>query len=548
VLAVIVLYNTAPQASVSFQTLRAAQAEVKSSNLRLRILLYDNTLGNHDPGPLAADVQYRSARHNAGLAAAYNRAIEIASAEGFQWLLTLDQDTILPGRFLAAMDELAAQMQANPSVAAIVPQIVGDGKVLSPCWFRVGAIPKWFPKAYIGIPAQATFAFNSGAMIRVDALEQIGGYDPWFWLDNSDARTFRNLHLYGKRIYVAGDIQVGHDLSIRNMTERMTPARYRNILLSESAFWDMEMNWLAGCERTLRLLVRILKRWRRKDNLELHRITWEFLRMRIFRSRRFRIALWREATRQTAKDFASAALRKRDLKISVCMAAYNGAQFIEAQLRSILIQLQPQDEVVIVDDCSTDTTCERIRSINDERIRLFQQDKNRGVVATFEEALRSATGDILFLSDDDDVWAPSKVKTFLDVFNRYPEVQVVTSSISVIDENDLPCDCVQWEQNGKFVAGFWQNVFKNHYQGSAMAFRASLLRDVFPFPRRPPFMYDAWIGTRNAARGGKTFFVDEPLLLYRRHSGNLSQRLHPIDKVRARLGLLWAHLRYVLSA
>jgi glycosyltransferase involved in cell wall biosynthesis len=230
------------------------------------------------------------------------------------------------------------------------------------------------------------------------------------------------------------------------------------------------------------------------------------------------------------------------------MAAYNGAKFVEAQLRSILIQLQPQDEVVIVDDCSTDDTCERIRSINDDRIHLFRRDKNSGVAATFEEALRSATGDILFLSDDDDVWAPSKVKAFLDVFNRNPEVQVVTSRISVIDENDLPCHGARWGRNGKFVAGFWQNVFKNHYQGSAMAFRASLLRDVFPFPKRPPFMYDAWIGTRNAATGGKTFFIDEPLLLYRRHSGNLSQGLDPIGMVRARLGLLWAHLRYVLSA
>ena len=548
VLAVIVLYNRAPQASVSFQTLRAAQADAGLSNLRLKILLYDNSLRNHDSGPIAAEVQYRSAQHNAGLAVAYNRAIEMASVEGFQWLLTLDQDTILPGRFLAAMGELGRQMQAHPSVAAIVPQIVEEGKLLSPYWFQFGAIPKCFPKGYVGIPAQKTFAFNSGAMIRVAALEQIGGYDPRFWLDNSDAQMFRNLHLYGKRIYIAGDIQVEHDFAMRNMSERLTPSRYRNILLSESAFWDMEMNWLAGCDRTLRLLLRSLKHWRRNDNLEFRHITREFLRMRLFRSRRFRIARWREAAGQTVEDLASGGLRKREPTISVCMAAYNGAKFIEAQLRSILIQLQPQDEVVIVDDCSTDDTCERIRSINDDRIHLFRRDKNSGVAATFEEALRSATGDILFLSDDDDIWALSKVKAFLDVFNRNPEVQVVTSRISVIDENDLPCHGVRWGRNGKFVAGFWQNVFKNHYQGSAMAFRASLLRDVFPFPKRPPFMYDAWIGTRNAATGGKTFFIDEPLLLYRRHSGNLSQGLHPIGMVRARLGLLWAHLRYVLSA
>jgi len=548
VLAVIVLYNITPAESVSFQTLRAAQEEARSSNLRFKILLYDNTARPRDPGPLPPQVEYRSAWKNAGLAFAYNRAIEMASSEGFQWLLTLDQDTILPRHFLTRMGELAAQMmRANPCVAAIVPQVVGDGKVLSPNWFRLGAIPVWFPKGFAGIPGQETFAFNSGAMIRVDALEQIGGYDPWFWLDNSDARMFRSLHLYGKRVYVAGDIQVDHEFSMKQMSARMTAARYRNILLAESAFWAMEMNWLAGCERTLRLFLRMLKQWRRKDSFELRRITRDFFLMRLFRSKKVQIGRWREATRQSVGDVASGALRKRETKKSVCMAAYNGAKYIEGQLRSILSQLQTQDEVVIVDDCSTDHTRECVLNMGDKRIRLFQRNKNVGVVATYEDALRSATGDILFLSDDDDVWIESKVRTFVDVFNRNPEVKLVISKNKVIDETDAPCEDGKWNRNGKFVAGFWQNVIKNHYQGSAMAFRASLLRDILPFPARPLFLHDAWIGTRNAACGGKTFFVDEPLLLYRRHSGNFSRRLSLIMRVRARLSLLWAHLRYMLS-
>ncbi len=547
VLAVIVIFNIDLQSSASFQSLCAAKTTAESSNLRLKIVVCDNTPGRPHHAPLPPDVQYIATGQNAGLAAAYNRAIEIASAEDFRWLLTLDQDTILPQDFLTRMGEFAAQMQAHPSVAAIVPLILGGGKVLSPNWFRFGAIPTWFSKGYGGIPAKATFAFNSGAMLRVDALEQIGGYDPWFWLDNSDAKTFRNLHLYGKRVLVAGDILVEHHFSMKNMSEAVTAARYRNILLAESAFWDMEMNWLAGCERTLRLLLRMVKHWRRKDKAGLRNLTWNFLCMRLLRSRAYRTALWRAEAKQSIADPAAVTLRKRSPKISVCMAAYNGERYIEAQLRSILIQLQPQDEVVILDDGSTDRTCERIRNINDKRVRLFQRDRNMGVVATYEEAIRSATGDILFLSDDDDVWVEGKVKTFLDVFNRHPEVQVVTSRVRVIDENGAPSEGVTWDRNGKFVAGFWQNVIKNHYQGSAMAFRASLLRDVLPFPKRPPFLHDAWIGTRNAVRGGSTFFVDEPLLLYRRHSHNLSQRLHPIKQVHSRLGLLWAHLRYILT-
>jgi glycosyltransferase involved in cell wall biosynthesis len=104
------------------------------------------------------------------------------------------------------------------------------------------------------------------------------------------------------------------------------------------------------------------------------------------------------------------------------MAAYNGGAFVEAQLHSILPQLNSGDEVVIVDDGSMDDTLQRVTKIGDARVRLLRHEKNAGVVATFEDALRSATGDVLFLCDDDDLWAPTKVRKFLDVFERQADV------------------------------------------------------------------------------------------------------------------------------
>lgn len=236
----------------------------------------------------------------------------------------------------------------------------------------------------------------------------------------------------------------------------------------------------------------------------------------------------------------------REQRISVCMAAYNGGKYIDAQLASILSQLGEIDEVVIVDDCSRDDTVERIRSFQDKRIRLLQHVTNLGVVATFEDALRHAGGEILFLSDDDDIWAPDKVRRFLEVFRDLPEVEIVTSKVQLIDETGKPFSNERLTRGGKFRAGFWANIYKNHYQGSAMALRASLLKRVLPFPTGSSFFHDVWIGTRSAITGGRTEFIDASLLMYRRHSANLSERLSMRNQFQVRADLLWAHTRYLL--
>lgn len=119
-------------------------------------------------------------------------------------------------------------------------------------WFLT--IPRWFPKGYVGIPSRPTFAFNSASMLPVSALRQIRSYSQWFWLDHCDSYLFHRLHLYGKRVFVVGDVKVGHEFSMLDQKKRMSILRYHNILMAETAFWDSSMNRLAGCERTLRLI------------------------------------------------------------------------------------------------------------------------------------------------------------------------------------------------------------------------------------------------------------------------------------------------------
>lgn len=97
------------------------------------------------------------------------------------------------------------------------------------------------------------------------------------------------------------------------------------------------------------------------------------------------------------------------MSISVCMATYNGAKFLTQQLESIIPQLNEEDELVIVDDCSTDNTLRIIQSTNDFRIKIFLNETNRGHVYSFGRALELASNDIIFMSDQDDIWLEGRI-------------------------------------------------------------------------------------------------------------------------------------------
>ncbi len=231
-------------------------------------------------------------------------------------------------------------------------------------------------------------------------------------------------------------------------------------------------------------------------------------------------------------------------RVSVCMATYNGERYLRQQIDSILPQLTSTDELVVVDDGSRDTTVDIVRSYADPRIVLIVRPQNGGVIVAFDDAVSSASGDILFLCDMDDIWVEGKVDKTLGIFAENPEVDIVATSIDIIDENGNRVSPVS--PGRPFRAGFLRNILRNSYQGSAMAFRSSLLPHVLPFPRRQAFLHDAWIGTRAALLGHRTHFLDEALLLYRRHGNNVSRPLSLRKQVLSRVQLFHQHLRRLL--
>ncbi|MDO9219960.1 MAG: glycosyltransferase family 2 protein [Thiobacillus sp.] len=204
------------------------------------------------------------------------------------------------------------------------------------------------------------------------------------------------------------------------------------------------------------------------------------------------------------------------MKISVCLAMYNGANYLVPQIRSILDQLGQFDEIVVVDDCSQDESVQIVNAFGDSRIRLIRNDSNLGILAAFEGALRESAGDIIFLSDQDDVWLPGKVERCLAALVDCP---LVVTDCAVVD-SELELLSPSFFRLRHSRPGVLHNLWKNTYLGCCMAFRRELLQIALPFPNRIP-MHDMWLGMIAEIHGG-TCFVPEPLLLYRRHGGNAS--------------------------
>jgi len=204
------------------------------------------------------------------------------------------------------------------------------------------------------------------------------------------------------------------------------------------------------------------------------------------------------------------------MKISVCIATYNGEKFIEEQLHSIFAQTVQVDEIILSDDSSTDKTIEIIKKFKSEKIKLFADNKFRSAILNFENSIKLSTGDIIFLSDQDDIWDPKKVEKMTSQLLMY---DLVVSNCNFIDENGCAIlnrgNFFQWRNSKK---GILKNILKNSYIGCCMAFNKKIIQKALPFPKDIP-MHDMWIGLI-ANLFFKVKFIDDCLLKYRRHNNN----------------------------
>lgn len=211
------------------------------------------------------------------------------------------------------------------------------------------------------------------------------------------------------------------------------------------------------------------------------------------------------------------------MKVSVCIATYNGEKYILDQLRSILPQLGPDDEVIVSDDSSTDKTVEVIKAIGDKRIKIFAHNHYRNPVYNFQHALRQAKGEFIFLSDQDDLWIEGKVTAVMKALEK---ADVVVTDCKIVDDN-LNVLTESYFKHRKSGKGLLRNLYSNKYLGCCMAFHRKILDKALPFPPKLP-MHDIWLGFISELFY-KSVFLNVPYILHRRHLANTSSVFQKSD-------------------
>jgi glycosyltransferase involved in cell wall biosynthesis len=214
-------------------------------------------------------------------------------------------------------------------------------------------------------------------------------------------------------------------------------------------------------------------------------------------------------------------------RVSVCLATFNGSAFIDQHLASILAQLGPDDELIVSDDASTDSTCECVEALRDPRIRLYRSHYRRGHSKNFARALGIATGDLIFLCDQEDVWHPDKLAAVKDVFARHAEVSMVHHGRVLTDMEGLPIgEGVEFGAGIRQGAAFIGSEFlRAPLWGCCMALRAEAVRQMLPFPRGV-HTHHHW-ATAVAALGGGIYLLPEPLISHRQHGANAASKKRP---------------------
>jgi hypothetical protein len=300
VMAVIVLYKRSLEQS---QTLVAlAEALVRNPELleTFRILVWDNSPTPLISPSLGFPFDYIHSTRNAGSGGGFNGAMELAEALGIPWLLLLDQDTTLPEGFLSKMAKYSDRFVDDPEVAVVVPLLWCRGQLISPKrlagLYRILPLPQ---SDYGANYREPMVACDSGALMRVEALREAGGYDEdLLWLDFSDIYVFAQLRRNHRSAYIASDLELQHSLAIMDYDNDMTPARYRNFLAAEGIFFEKHQSRLDNLALTLRLVARATKQYLRYTNKTFAKMTWITFFRRILVTKERQIKGWEDDLRQ----------------------------------------------------------------------------------------------------------------------------------------------------------------------------------------------------------------------------------------------------------
>ena len=213
-------------------------------------------------------------------------------------------------------------------------------------------------------------------------------------------------------------------------------------------------------------------------------------------------------------------------KVDILLATYNGEKYIKEQVESILNQTYENIQIIISDDCSTDNTRQVLKEYeNNEKIKVFYQEKNLGYVKNFEFLLKQVKSNLYMLSDQDDVWKKEKVEKSVEKIES-EKLDLVFGDLEVVDEN---LNTLYKSYNRymhlihkikKYQKDYRLQYLYNCMTGCTIISRKNWIDKVLPFPTDSKYMiHDYWLGLV-IALNGKVGYIEEPYILYRQHGKN----------------------------
>lgn len=226
------------------------------------------------------------------------------------------------------------------------------------------------------------------------------------------------------------------------------------------------------------------------------------------------------------------------MKISIAMCTYNGSKYVREQLESFVWQTRLPDELIVCDDNSRDETASIISDFAKTApfpVHLHVNSANLGVVKNFEKAIKLCNGDLIALSDQDDVWLPEKLSLQEAIFRSSPQVGLVFTNAEVVDERLVPLGYDLWStedfnlrKQRSVLEGNAFNVLlrRNFVTGATMMFKRQFLEACVPFPHvtndliKRCIIHDYWIALIISALA-EIKFIDKKMVKYRQHTSQL---------------------------
>lgn len=210
------------------------------------------------------------------------------------------------------------------------------------------------------------------------------------------------------------------------------------------------------------------------------------------------------------------------MRTSIIINNYNYQDYVIDAIDSALNQTIPADEIIVVDDCSSDQSAEILKA-KSEQIRLILKDKNEGQLSAFQAGFDASIGDILFFLDADDLYTKTYIETALTFYENYSNCDFLFTSAELFGNEERIAACCDRTRDLGFskISTLYRRTWIGH-RTSTVSIKRHILEKVFPIPYLEDWRIraDDCLCYGASIANAHKYYLDQPLVKYRVHGNN----------------------------